>query len=92
MFACIQRQCMQDEIDALRQRVKELEADAQRYRWLKANCGFGIRKNGVHELTIAFHRVRPDCIHQLDCAIDTAMKTNHEETDKHTSPPNPTSL
>ena len=51
-----------------------LKADAERYRFLKANCGFGIRRNGVTELTIAFNTAIPDYLQQLDAAIDAAMK------------------
>lgn len=51
-----------------------LRVDADRYRFLKAACGFGIRRNGVTELTIAFNNVIPNYIQQLDAAIDAAMK------------------
>jgi len=58
----------------VQRRLDENQQDAQRYRWLKRYCGFGIRKNGVHELTVSFSMVQPDSIHQLDAAIDAAMK------------------
>lgn len=49
-----------------------LKADAERYRWLIDNCGFGIRRNGVHELTVAFLIKQPNNISDLNDAIDAA--------------------
>ena len=46
--------------------------DAKRYRWLMANCGFGIRKNQVTELSIMLYSL-PNHIGELDAAIDAAM-------------------
>jgi len=55
-------------------------ADAKRYQWLMQNCGFGIRRNGVHELTVAFYQNQPDCIADLDKAIDAAMEAEHDNS------------
>lgn len=49
--------------------------DAERYQWLTNNCGFGIRRNGVTELTVAFHKDQPDSIHDLGAAIDAARQS-----------------
>ena len=60
-------------IDKQAARIKELEKDADRYRWLLEKSGFGIRRNGVTELTVAFYEIQPDNIGQLSFAIDAAM-------------------
>lgn len=65
---------MRELANDVQRRLDEHYQDAQRYRWLKRYCGFGIRKNGVHELTVFFNLAHPDGIHQLDAAIDMAMK------------------
>ena len=54
-------------------RIAELQKDAARYRWLLEKSGFGIRRNGVTELTVAFYEIQPDNIGQLSFAIDAAM-------------------
>jgi hypothetical protein len=55
-------------------RIAEMEADAKRWKKLKSIAGFGIRKNGVVELTVCFSGHEPGHIGQLDAAIDNAMK------------------
>jgi hypothetical protein len=55
-------------------RIAELEADAKRWKKLKSIAGFGIRKNGVVELTVCFSGHEPGHIGQLDAALDNAMK------------------
>ena len=62
------------ERDQLRAELADAQADAARYRWLKNNCGFGIRRNGVYELTVAFYKLQPDYIGDLDTAIDKAIQ------------------
>jgi hypothetical protein len=57
-----------------RERVAELEADAKRWKKLKSIAGFGIRRNGVIELSVCFSEYQPDHIGQLDTAIDETMK------------------
>lgn len=56
--------------------------DAERYRWLMSNCGFGTSKNGTTELNVCFYVCEPDNIGDLDAAIDAAIqqskKHNHE--------------
>lgn len=44
--------------------------DADRYAWLIDQCGFGIRRNGVIELSACFSVLQPDHIKQLGEAID----------------------
>ena len=63
-----------NDVQRMLDQSQQNQQDAQRYRWLKRYCGFGIRKNGVHELTVFFNLAHPDGIHQLDAAIDMAMK------------------
>lgn len=48
--------------------------DAERYRFLLEYCGFGIRKNGVIELSIAFNSNQPNHMSELNAAIDAARK------------------
>ena len=60
-------------IDQQAARIAELQKDAARYRWLLEKSGFGIRRNGVTELTVAFYEIQPDNIGQLSFAIDAAM-------------------
>ena len=60
-------------IDQQAARIAELQKDADRYRWLLEKSGFGIRRNGVTELTVAFYEIQPDNIGQLSFAIDAAM-------------------
>ena len=63
------------EIAAPVQLLPEDAKEAARYRWLKQNCGFGIRKNGVTELSIMFTVESPSHIGRLDAAIDAAAPT-----------------
>jgi hypothetical protein len=53
--------------------LEAAQADAARYRFLTTYCGFGIRHNGVHELTIAFYDKQPNHISELGDAIDAAI-------------------
>lgn len=78
-IGCVQHDCeaCQTQAAELRRLAAENEAllkDAARYRWLVNNCGLGIRKNGVHELTIAFYKDMPDSMGDLDAAIDAAKE------------------
>jgi hypothetical protein len=73
------KQLKQSEIEGWRY-AKELEAnnkqlreDAGRYQFIKNNAGFGIKRNQVTELNIML-RTFPNSIHDLDAAIDAAMK------------------
>jgi hypothetical protein len=54
--------------------IAALRKDAERYRWLMNNCGFGMNRNGVHELTTVFYENQPDNIGDLDAAIDAALQ------------------
>lgn len=49
--------------------------DAERYQWLMNNCGFGIRRNGTIELSVAFYKNEPDNIGDMSAAIDAAILT-----------------
>lgn len=61
------------ERDALRESVERTKTDAERYRWLKVNAGFGIRQNQVTELSVMLYAL-PNHMGELDAAIDAAMK------------------
>jgi len=57
---------------ALTDENEALRADAMRYRWLLEHAGFGIRRNGVHELSFAFYIKQPNHINELSACIDAA--------------------
>ena len=53
-----------------------LAEDAKRYRWLKDNCALGIKQNGIGWSLNTRQCVAPDCMKELDAAIDEAVKEN----------------
>ncbi len=50
------------------------QVDAKRYRWLKDNCALGIKQNGIGWSLNTRQCVAPDCMKELDAAIDAAMQ------------------
>lgn len=71
-----ERESLLEENQKLKDEVEALRADAERYRWLLDNCGFGIRKNQVTELSVMLLSL-PNNINDLSAAIDAAR---HEPT------------
>ena len=57
-------------------RIKELEKDADRYRWIEANSTYGIDYRQRPELTLPIYA--PDHREGLDAAIDAAMGSKGE--------------
>lgn len=68
-------------IEAQALEIESLRVDAKRYRWLLDKSGFGIRRNGVRELSFAFYVWPPDHINELNEAIDAdiAAKRNRQQ-------------
>ena len=64
-------------IDQQAARIKELQLDADRYRWLEANSTYGIDYRQRPELTLPIYA--PDHHEGLDAAIDKAMKGEGDE-------------
>ena len=62
-----------DNFNTLKADYDALKADAERYKWLKANCALGIKQNGNGWSLNTRQCVAPDCMKDLDAAID-AMK------------------
>jgi hypothetical protein len=62
------------ELCALNAENGKLRVDADRYRWIVDNCGFGTKLNGATELNCFFYDVCPDNMGDLDAAISAAMK------------------
>jgi hypothetical protein len=56
-----------------------LKADPERYRWLMNHVD-GIRRNGVHEFTVAFYENQLDNVADVDAAIDTQLQAAMKET------------
>ena len=57
-------------------RIKELQKDADRYRWIEANSTYGIDYRQRPELTLPIYA--PDHREGLDAAIDAAMGSKGE--------------
>lgn len=72
-----QRTALEDEIESLRAQLAAADAvakDAERYRWLKENCVLGIKQNGIGWSLNTRQCVAPDCMKELDAAIDATMQ------------------
>jgi len=61
------------------QAVEQYRKDAERYLWLMSHAGFGVRRNQVVELSVAFAELQPGCICDLDAAIDAAIQQAKEK-------------
>ena len=55
--------------------------DAERYRWLKANCVLGIKQNGIGWSLNTRQGVAPDGMHQIDAAIDAQISLTLKKSD-----------
>lgn len=65
-----------DKIAEQAREIEALRADAMRYRWLLEKSGFGIRRNGVHELFFALYIQQPDHINELSACIDAELQAS----------------
>tara|TARA_R110000868_G_scaffold5762_1_gene33874 strand:- start:580 stop:936 length:357 start_codon:yes stop_codon:yes gene_type:complete len=55
---------------------KTLQADADRYRWLKNNCVLGIKQFGLGWSLSTRQGIAPDSLRDVDAAIDANRKGN----------------
>lgn len=60
----------------LHAKVQALQADADRYRWLKNNCVLGIKQFGLGWSLSTRQGIAPDSLRDVDAAIDANRKGN----------------
>jgi hypothetical protein len=63
----------------LREELAAAQVDAKRYRWLKDNCALGIKQNGIGWSLNTRQCVAPDCMKEIDAAIDEAIRKEKTE-------------